>query len=175
MIFLTEQRTMLRYFTCCKAGEPMTRRFITAQIVVFLCAAPLFAQSNRQPTYTLKPTPKTVAWGYYDAKAAAQETPANKAGEALYKQRCAACHEGAVPRAPNRAALKQMSPENIRFALKAGSMVVQGLGLSSSQIADVIEFLTGKQPAKEQMPAEAFCAAGGPVFADPLAKPHWNG
>jgi hypothetical protein len=23
-----------------------------------------------QATYTLKPTPKTVAWGYYDAKAA---------------------------------------------------------------------------------------------------------
>jgi acetamidase/formamidase len=24
----------------------------------------------QQATYTLKPTPKTVAWGYYDAKAA---------------------------------------------------------------------------------------------------------
>jgi TonB family protein len=27
-------------------------------------------QSHGQQTYTLKPTPKTVAWGYYDAKAA---------------------------------------------------------------------------------------------------------
>ncbi len=26
--------------------------------------------SNGQGTYTLKATPKTVAWGYYDAKAA---------------------------------------------------------------------------------------------------------
>ena len=26
-------------------------------------------QANAQVTYTLKPTPKTVAWGYYDAKA----------------------------------------------------------------------------------------------------------
>jgi hypothetical protein len=26
--------------------------------------------TNAQATYTLKPTPKTVAWGYYDAKAA---------------------------------------------------------------------------------------------------------
>ena len=25
-------------------------------------------RSNAQATYTLKPTPKTVAWGYYDAK-----------------------------------------------------------------------------------------------------------
>lgn len=104
-----------------------------------------------------------------------QETVANKEGAALYKQRCAGCHEGGVPRAPNRAALQQMSPENIRFALKSGTMVVQGLGLSSSQISDIAEFLTGKQPAKEQMPATAFCAAGGATFADPLSKPHWNG
>jgi polyvinyl alcohol dehydrogenase (cytochrome) len=109
------------------------------------------------------------------AAAQLQEAATNKAGEALYKQRCAACHEGGVPRAPNRAALQQTSPENIRFALKSGSMVVQGLGLSSSQIADIAEFLTGKQPAKEQMAATAYCAAGGPAFADPLAKPHWNG
>jgi hypothetical protein len=27
-------------------------------------------QANAQATYTLKPTPKTVAWGYYDAKTA---------------------------------------------------------------------------------------------------------
>lgn len=109
------------------------------------------------------------------ATAAQQETDANKAGEALYKERCASCHEGGVLRAPNRAALKEMSPENIRFALKAGSMVVQGLGLSSAQIAAVIEFLTGKQPAKEEMSAAAFCAPGAPAFAAPLTKPHWNG
>jgi hypothetical protein len=34
--------------------------------VATLFARPLLAQA----TYTLKPTPKTVAWGYYDAKAA---------------------------------------------------------------------------------------------------------
>ncbi len=27
-------------------------------------------QTNSAAAYTLKPTPKTVAWGYYDAKAA---------------------------------------------------------------------------------------------------------
>jgi len=32
---------------------------------------PLSAQQTEVPArYTLKPTPKTVAWGYYDAKAA---------------------------------------------------------------------------------------------------------
>lgn len=105
-----------------------------------------------------------------------QETATNKAGEALYKQRCAMCHEGAVPKAPNRAALKQMSAENVRFALVSGSMAVQGLGLTTAQIADLAEFLTGKLPVKEQVPAAAPCAAdAGPSFSDPLAKPHWNG
>jgi polyvinyl alcohol dehydrogenase (cytochrome) len=105
-----------------------------------------------------------------------QETATNKAGEALYKQRCAACHEGAAPKAPNRAALKQMSAESVRFALVSGGMAVQGLGLTTAQIADLAEFLTGKLPVKEQVPAAALCSAGGgPSFADPLAKPHWNG
>lgn len=104
-----------------------------------------------------------------------QETVTNKAGEALYKQRCATCHEVAVPRVPNREALKEMSAENIRFALMAGKMVVQAAGLSSSQIADLAEFLTGKKPGKEELPATAVCPASGPAFADPLSKPHWNG
>jgi len=38
--------------------------------VVFLSMATVFARrGNSQATYTLKPTPKTVAWGYYDASA----------------------------------------------------------------------------------------------------------
>jgi len=133
--------------------------------LLFLCALcalfsapsvlspPLFAQTAAQP----------------------QETSANKDGETLFKQRCAGCHEGGAPRAPNRAALKQMSPENIRFALVIGSMSTQSIGLSPAQIDSIAQFLTGKLPGKEQIPPEAFCAAGGPAFSDPLAKPHWNG
>jgi acetamidase/formamidase len=49
----------------------MWHRFILLSIgcllsVTFLCAH----QANAQATHTLKPTPKTVVWGYYDAKAA---------------------------------------------------------------------------------------------------------
>lgn len=99
----------------------------------------------------------------------------NKAGEALYKERCAACHETGVPRAPNRAALEHMAPENIRFALASGSMAMLGTGLSTSQIADVSEFLTGKPPAKEPLSADTLCSSSATAFADPLAKPYWNG
>ena len=104
-----------------------------------------------------------------------QEQVANKEGEALFKQRCAGCHEGGVPKAPNRAALKQMSPENVRFALLSGSMKMQGMGLSAAQISDIAQYLTGKLPGKEQIRSEAFCAAGSSALADPLAKPHWVG
>jgi acetamidase/formamidase len=41
-------------------------RFGILICATFICARSLDAQA----TYTLKPTPKTVAWGYYDAKAA---------------------------------------------------------------------------------------------------------
>jgi polyvinyl alcohol dehydrogenase (cytochrome) len=104
-----------------------------------------------------------------------QEQLANKEGEMLFQQRCAACHEGGVPKAPNRAALKQMSPENVRFALLKGVMGLQGLGLSAAQIDSIAQYLTGRLPGKEQIPAEAFCPAIDATFRDPLAKPHWNG
>src|SRR5438876_10077549 len=104
-------------------------------------------------------------------RAKAQQQEANRAGEALYKQRCAACHEGAAPRAPNRARLQQMSPENVRLAWLGGSMAVEGLGLSTAQIADLAEFLTGRQLVKEQIPAAAFCAADRErSFADPQRR-----
>src|SRR4030081_424009 len=48
--------------TCCIVG--LSIRLLLA--VCFLSPQ----QTNAQAAYTLKPTPKTVAWGYYDAKAA---------------------------------------------------------------------------------------------------------
>ncbi len=36
--------------------------------VLFAASLLIAQQANAQATYTLKPTPKTVAWGYYDAK-----------------------------------------------------------------------------------------------------------
>src|ERR1700730_10783759 len=49
----------------------MIRRAILVSLGLVLSAAVISAQqTSAQATYTLKPTPKTVAWGYYDAKAA---------------------------------------------------------------------------------------------------------
>lgn len=51
----------------------------------------------------------------------AEETPTSS-GEVLYRERCATCHEGGVARAPDRNALRQLSPERIGFALAYGMM-----------------------------------------------------
>jgi acetamidase/formamidase len=44
----------------------MTRRTFLLGLTILFCSNALEAQ--QAPSYTLKPTPKTVAWGYYDAK-----------------------------------------------------------------------------------------------------------
>jgi hypothetical protein len=43
---------------------------LTFGIMLTLPVSGAAQQTSRQATFTLKPTPKTVAWGYYDAKAA---------------------------------------------------------------------------------------------------------
>jgi hypothetical protein len=54
----------------CRAAFSIAR--VTAQLSlglrVSVCAL-TGQQAGAQTTYTVKPTPKTVAWGHYDAKA----------------------------------------------------------------------------------------------------------
>src|ERR1039458_6541624 len=111
-----------------------------------------------------------------NAASAQDATAANKAGEALYGQRCASCHDGSVARAPNRTALGQMSAENIRFALTSGSMSAQAASLAPAQVNALSQFLSKQVPTTEQIPVDSnVCPAGSASFAEPFAKPHWNG
>jgi len=45
----------------------MIAKFVCAAAISSMPVAVLAQQANPQPQYTLKPTPKTIAWGYYDA------------------------------------------------------------------------------------------------------------
>src|SRR5215470_8929253 len=87
---------------------------------------------------------------------AAQSAPD---GEALYQKTCARCHDAGAERAPNRAALKLMSPENIRLTLVSGSMSRLGFTLSSAEIAVLAESLTGKRLSTEKTAAPGLCTA----------------
>jgi polyvinyl alcohol dehydrogenase (cytochrome) len=96
-------------------------------------------------------------------------------GEALYQKTCARCHDAGVERAPNRVALKQMSPENVRLALVSGSMSKMGFTLSAAEIAALSESLTGKKPSTETAANPGLCTGAGPAWDDPFAKSYWNG
>ena len=85
-------------------------------------------------------------------------------GAAVYKQRCAGCHEGSIPRMPNRAALAKMSPEHIESELASFSMRRQGAALSPAERRAVAEFLTGRPVGSYRapialIPKSAYCAA----------------
>src|SRR5262245_28907475 len=99
-------------------------------------------------------------------------------GAAVYKQRCATCHEGTLPRMPNRQALAAMTPEHIESELAAFSMRRQGALLSPAERRAVAEFLTGRPAGSYRapiavIPKSAYCTTG--TAGDPLNGASWNG
>jgi polyvinyl alcohol dehydrogenase (cytochrome) len=102
------------------------------------------------------------------------EGGANGGGEAVYRERCAQCHEAGLGRAPDRAALARMSVEAIGRALTSGSMSVQGQDLSASERDDLSRLLAGEKAAQNVAAPTAACAAP-PLPDDPFTGPHWNG
>ena len=100
-------------------------------------------------------------------------------GEAVYKQHCASCHDGSLPRLPTREALRAMAPEAIDTALSSFSMRRQGAALTAAERRAVSAFLAGRPAGSYRAPLEmigkeAYCAAGS-APRDPLAGAAWNG
>jgi polyvinyl alcohol dehydrogenase (cytochrome) len=102
------------------------------------------------------------------------EAPVSNEGAALYRQRCAVCHESSQSRAPGRSALALLSRDAIRQALTKGVMQVQAADLTSSQIDALAAFLGA--PTNAPAPAvTGLCGGAGPALEDLLDGPHWNG
>ncbi len=98
-------------------------------------------------------------------------------GEAIYRQHCAGCHNGSMPRMPNREALKTLTPEHVETALSSFSMRRQGASLTLAEKRAVAEYVTGRTAGSyraplEVIPKSAWCAAAP---ADMLNGPVWNG
>jgi polyvinyl alcohol dehydrogenase (cytochrome) len=109
------------------------------------------------------------------APAAGAEEPAKPAGEVLFQTHCASCHEGgAVARAPDTAALRQLPLDRIRFALTFGLMNQQGRDLSQSEIGEVARYLAGTSSAPPQPLPVFSCREPAPLQRD-AGLPHWNG
>lgn len=96
-------------------------------------------------------------------------------GEALYKQRCAACHDNPQDRIPPLFLIRRRSAEDVIQTLTTGSMKQQAAGLNSEQIRALAIFLTGKQPGapiESNLSANLCKAAPAPIN---LKAQQWNG
>jgi polyvinyl alcohol dehydrogenase (cytochrome) len=98
-------------------------------------------------------------------------------GEAVYRQHCAGCHNGTMPRMPNRDALKTLTPEHVETALSSFTMRRQGAALTLAERRAVAEYVTGRTAGSYRAPLEvipktAYCASAPD---SPLQGGAWNG
>jgi polyvinyl alcohol dehydrogenase (cytochrome) len=103
--------------------------------------------------------------------------PAEDTAAALFRGRCAGCHDPAVGRAPTREALAARTPESIVSALTTGAMRSFSSGLSPDMVRNVAVYLSGKPlavsgPAPGAQPPDNRCAANPPIRA---GATDWNG
>jgi polyvinyl alcohol dehydrogenase (cytochrome) len=103
--------------------------------------------------------------------AASAQTPEPQDADAIYKTRCASCHEAGVQRAPNREGLRRLTPEAIVAALTSGSMRTQGQELTLAQIQTLARTLGA---ATGGAPTNTSCSSNDSL-AKPFEQPNWNG
>jgi polyvinyl alcohol dehydrogenase (cytochrome) len=104
-----------------------------------------------------------------------QAAAASPEGEALYKQRCAMCHDNPQDRIPPLFLIRRRSAEDVVQTLTTGAMKQQAAGLSAAQITALAVHLTGKQPGapiQTNLRTNLCKASPGPVN---LNGPQWNG
>lgn len=105
-----------------------------------------------------------------------QQTPiTSPEGEALYRQKCAVCHDEPQDRVPPLFLIRRRSAEDVIQTLTAGSMKQQASGLSADQIRALAVHLTGKQPSapiQENLEANRCKDSGRNIN---LNGPQWNG
>ena len=97
-------------------------------------------------------------------------------GAAIYRARCASCHDTPAGRVPPLSALRAMSPSTIMQSLESGAMKTQSAGLTNSERYAVVTYLATPIPkASAPPPASAFCRTQSQSFPDNSENPSWNG
>lgn len=87
-------------------------------------------------------------------------------GEALYKARCAGCHDGKPqPRMPSHEELAAKTPEFVLGALTSGAMMVQAAGLDEEESRAISRYITGKDfSTAAAAPMSGRCTEPAPPF-----------
>jgi polyvinyl alcohol dehydrogenase (cytochrome) len=109
-------------------------------------------------------------------------TPALSAqdGAAIYKERCASCHELAEGRAPALSVIKAMSGEAIYAALTSGKMKTQAEGMGTAQIFTLLGYIAPTGNAAGESPSlTRTCKTSPPLrpgtYKATMSAPRWNG
>ncbi len=95
-------------------------------------------------------------------------------GAAIYKQKCASCHDTPAARVPSLSTIKAMSGEAIYKSLTSGVMKTQAAGLSTAEIFALIGFIAPTGGAKPATTAARTCTKQ-PAFPTGANIPEWNG
>ncbi|MGA2289220.1 PQQ-binding-like beta-propeller repeat protein [Bradyrhizobium sp.] len=136
------------------------------------------AATRRRPalsqTAVIPPILAVWVFALVVAAPAFAQSAMNTDGEAIYRERCVGCHEAGAARAPDLAALRQMSPDRVLASLRSGSMSMQGQGLSNAQLDSLSRFVAAAA-VPDTARSNGACAAATASLADALARPHWNG
>src|SRR5882757_10039458 len=94
-------------------------------------------------------------------------------GGAIYKERCASCHDAPEGRVPSLTAIKAMSGEAIYLALANGSMRSRAEGLSTGQIFALIGYIAPSGGTQPPAPAVTRTCKGDAVFQPRADAPRW--
>lgn len=100
-------------------------------------------------------------------------------GEALFTERCAACHLNPNPQdnahTPSRIDMAQFTPNSVYAALNDGVMRLQGAGLQDVQKRALASWITGKEVSDVALEITSNLCSSNPQLSDPAASPLWNG
>ncbi len=97
-------------------------------------------------------------------------------GAAIYKERCAQCHDMPAARVPALATIRAMSGEAIYAALSSGVMKSRAEGLSTADLFALIGYIGptgGSQPAVAALFTPT--CKGESAFRTSANSPEWNG
>lgn len=96
-------------------------------------------------------------------------------GAAIYKERCASCHDTPAARVPALAAIKAMSGEAIYIALSSGPMKTRAEGLSTAQIFALIGYIAPTGGSQTAAPTFTPTCKSDAAFRADANSPQWNG
>jgi polyvinyl alcohol dehydrogenase (cytochrome) len=95
-------------------------------------------------------------------------------GAALYKERCASCHDAPQARTPSLAAIRQMTAEAVYGAMANGAMKSQAAGLSTQQLIALLVYIAPASSASTTPAFEKSCTGNTSLKPDAAAWGGWS-